>query len=102
MEGVKPRKYNLSKAQVGDCFEVKKSDGRIVLIIPVNADNIAWRKSVRGTISIKNNREGKPFGFVDNCYVPGSVIKNIQDGTMVEAVAIFQDNKWRCISIRRL
>lgn len=102
VEGVKPRKYNLSKAQVGDCFEVKKSDGRIVSIIPINADNIAWRKSVRGTISIKNNREGKPFGFVDNCYVPGSVIKNIQDGTMVEAVAIFQDNKWRCISIRRL
>lgn len=102
VEGVKPRKYNLSKAQIGDCFDVKKSDGRIVSIIPVNADNIAWRKSVRGTISIKNNREGKPFGFVDNCYVPGSVIKNIQDGTMVEAVAIFQDNKWRCISIRRL
>ena len=102
VEGVKPRKYNLSKAQVGDCFEVKKSDGRIVSIAHANADNVVWRKRVQGTISVKNNRDGKPFGFVDNCYVPGSVIKNIQDGTMVEAVAIFQDNKWRCISIRRL
>lgn len=102
VEGVKPRKYNLSKAQIGDCFEVKKSDGRIVSIAPANADNVAWRKRVQGTISVKNNRDGKPFGFVDNCYVPGSVIKNIQDGEVVETVAICQDNKWRCISIRRL
>ena len=100
--GVKPRKYNLSRAQVGDCFAVKIANEGIVSVVPTEASNVAWRKGVQGTISVKNNRDGKPFGFVDNCYVPGSVIKNIQDGTMVEAVAICQDNKWRCISIRRV
>ena len=102
VEGIKPRKYNLSRAQVGDCFEVKKNDGRIVSIVPTKADNIAWLKRVQGTISINNNRGGKPFGFVDNCYVPGSVIKNVRNGTMVEAVAILQDNKWRCVFIKNM
>ena len=100
--GIKPRKYNLSRAQVGDCFAVKIANEGIVSVVPTEASNVAWRKSVQGNISIKNNKEGKPFGFVDNCYVPGSVIKNIQDGTMVEAIAILQEGKWRCLILKKI
>ena len=102
VEGIKPRKYNLARAQVGDCFEVKMSEDGIVSIVPTDSSKIAWRKTVRGAISIKNNNEGKPFGFVDHCYVPGRIIKNIQNGAMVEAIAILQDGKWSCISVKKL
>ena len=98
--GIKPRKFNLNKARIGDCFEVKKSNDRIILVSPTDAQNVAWLKSFSGSISIKTNRDGKQFAFVDNCYVPEKMIKNISNGTTVECIAICQDNKWRCISIR--
>lgn len=102
IEGIKPRKFNLDRARIGDCFEVKRSDGRIVLVSPIGAQNVAWRKSVRGVVSIKTNKEGKNFGFVEGCYVPPKLIRGISHGTTVECVAICQGNKWKCISVRQV
>lgn len=99
--GIKPRKFNLGMSNIGDCFEVKKSDGKIVVVTPVGSDKVNWRKEIQGTISIKQNKEGKTFGFVDNYYVPGSVIRQVKDGDTVQAIAIFQEGKWRCVAVRR-
>ena len=100
IEGIKPRKFNLERAGIGSCFEVKRSDGRIVLVVPTIPQNVTWCKSVIGTIAIRTNRDGKNFGFVEDCYVPEKLIKNITNGDSVECIAICQDNRWRCISIR--
>jgi hypothetical protein len=102
IEGIKPRKFNLDRARIGDCFEVKRSDGRIVLVSPTGAQNVAWRKSVRGIVSIKTNKEGKNFGFVEGCYVPEKLIRGVSNGATVECVAICQDNKWKCISAKQI
>lgn len=100
--GVVPNKYNLRKCDIGTCFEVKKKDGRIVGVGSVlNKISLTWLKDVEGEISIKNNKEGKPIGFVDNCYVPNNLLGQIQHGENVKGVAICQDNKWRCICVRR-
>jgi hypothetical protein len=72
-----------------------------VVVTPVGSDKVNWRKEIQGTISIKQNKEGKPFGFVDNYYVPGSVIRQVKDGDTVQAIAIFQEGKWRCVAVRR-
>lgn len=97
VEGIKPHKYNLGRARIGDCFEVKRSDGRIVLVLPTDERNVAWRKLVRGVISIKTNKEGKNFGFIEDCYIPEKLIRGMSNGAKVECIAICQDNKWRCI-----
>ena len=99
-ESIKPHKFRLAKANNGDCFEIKKSNGKIVSITPATADYVPWRKELKETISINTNQAGKLFGFIDNCYVPSSLVKQLQNGSMVEAVAILQEGKWRCISVR--
>lgn len=97
---IKPRHYNLRKANIGECFEVRRRDNRIVVISPTDAENVEWIKSIRGEISVRVNRDGNNFGFVENCYVPTKLVRQIANGANVEGIAVCQDGKWRCISIK--
>jgi tetratricopeptide (TPR) repeat protein len=98
---VKPEKLNLYRADIGTCFEVKRDDKQVIYMSAIDNNNVTWRKSVKGTISIRNNKEGKPFGFVDDCYVAGHFLKQVKDGDNVAGVAICTNDKWRCIYIRK-
>lgn len=99
--GIKPRKYNLQKANLGACFEVKRVDGKIIVIKPTDEQNVNWRKTVEGEISITSKKDGSTFGFVDNCYVPGNLLGKIKHGEHTKGIAIKQETKWRCVYINK-
>ncbi len=99
---IKPNKFNLYRADIGTCFEVKKSDNQVIYLSAIDAENVNWRKSFKGSLSVHTNKAGKPFGFADDCYVPGNLLKQVKDGDRVAGVAICTDGKWRCIYIRKL
>lgn len=98
-ERIHPNKYNLAKANIGECFTVRCFEDKIVSISPTDKRNVTWQKSIQGFVSIKTNKEGKKFGFVDNCYVPEKLAQRVTDGAFVECIAICQNDKWRCIDI---
>ena len=98
---IKPNKFRLYRADIGTCFEVKKSDNQIISLSAIDAENVNWRKSFKGTLSVHTNKQGKPFGFVDDYYVSGHFLKQVKDGDRVSGVAICTDGKWRCIYIRK-
>ena len=99
---VKPKKFNLQRVDIGCCFEVKKASNQPVLIHPISPENVSWRREVVGTISIRTNREGKRFGFVDNCYIHNKYIGNIVDGAEVSGVAILREDRWTIVSIKNV
>ena len=100
--GVKPKTFNLQRAEIGDCFAVKIVDNKVIYISPIDRNMCSWCKEVNGQISIRTNNDGKSFGFVDNCYVPGNLLHKIKNGEKVDGIAICQESKWRCISVRKM
>ena len=96
-QNIRPRKFALSKAPNGTCFEVKLSGNDIVHMSPSSADGIDWVKNVSGTLRKKTNKDGKDFGFVSDCYVHGKLIRGVQDGETICGVAIRRSDKWQLV-----
>lgn len=99
---INPRKFNLERAYDGSCFMVKTNNKQPVLVTPISSADVAWVKSVTGAISIKANREGKAFGFVDNCYIHNKYIGNIANKSEVSGIAIFREDRWTIISLKKV
>lgn len=47
---------------------------------------------IENNISIKVNRHGKQFGFVEDCYIHERFIKQIPDGAKIKVYAITKED----------
>ena len=97
---VNPRRLRLQqRAGTGQCFEVKMRGRDVVWARSIQAPQLTWLRRVTGTVSLKTNSQGKPYGFVENCYIPASIAKTLTNGATVTATALERDGRWQCIAI---
>lgn len=103
-------KFNQSSIQpkVGDFLNVafvvtKNKEGKDIkkpLSIEItNESNTNLKKSMSGVIRVKTNLRGQKYGFVENCYVPSSLIESIDDGDPVNIEAVYDGENWRAYSL---
>ena len=58
-------------------------------------------KTVTGKIRKKYNIKGKPFGFVDDYYVSGKLLSEIEDGDCVILQVVYDGEQWKTYSAEK-
>lgn len=101
----KPWRFGLPKCSNGVRFDVKVYDGKIVWIkinqsLSIKAD---WIKKVSGKITLRTDRNGKPYAILDGVYIGASLLTNVLSGQSIKVIAVIQkDGRWSAVALYRI
>ena len=59
------------------------------------------KKTITGKIRIDYNFDGEEFGFVEDYYVPTSLLEGINEGDLVCIDVVFNGERWRAYRLAK-
>ncbi len=98
----KPSKFGLPKRMAnGATFDVKLHEGKIVWIKQhVGPITASWIKVLSGEVTLRTDRNGKPYAIVADSYIGANLLQHISNGQTIKFLALKQDDgRWGAISL---
>ena len=88
-------------------YAVKKDkDGkitrRVLKLEKTDGNENKFTKTATGFVRINYNMKGKPYGFVEDFYIPAHLLSGIEDDDYVTVKVVFDGERWKAYSAEKV